>query len=268
MSRQAPTVADFAGAWSRTLPSALAQVVIDRVPSTQRLARRLLARHAEEGETPGPMAIIALEQSAGKGRRERAWLSGHGLGAWLTVALRQPLAALQGVPMRAALAAADAVQATSGVDCRLKWPNDLVVRGYKLGGLLVDVTSRGEHDAWAVIGVGVNLDHRAEQLPTPTSTSIRLCVGDEARIPRLEVLVEALVGRLWGALVDDRDEAGGSWRTRYAERSAHRLGDLLTCELAEGTVTGRFAGFEEHGFLRLTTADGERVIHTGEVFAW
>ena len=55
-----PTVADFAGAWSRTLPSALAQVVIDRVPSTQRLARRLLARHAEEGETPGPMAIIAL----------------------------------------------------------------------------------------------------------------------------------------------------------------------------------------------------------------
>ncbi|KAB2964588.1 MAG: biotin--[acetyl-CoA-carboxylase] ligase [Thermoanaerobaculia bacterium] len=264
MSRRATTVADFSGAWARTLPAGLSLVVADEIGSTQQLSRRLLARHAEEGERPGPFAVLALAQSAGHGRRARGWSSGHGLGVWSTLVLPVAAERLQEAPMRAAVALASALREASGVDCRLKWPNDLVIAGSKVGGLLVDVTSRGEREAWLAIGFGVNHGHGADALPTPAATSLALRLPPGRPLPPLEEVAARLLTALWHELTGD----GDGWLERYRELSAHRPGDPLVCELPDGVVEGRFAGFEEHGFLRLATDAGERVIRSGEVYSW
>lgn len=264
MSRGVTTIADFSAAWARTLPAGLSLVVADTIGSTQQFSRRLLARHVEEGECPGPFVVLALAQSAGHGRQVRGWSSGHGLGVWATLALPFPAERLQEAPMRAGVALAAALRETTGVDCRLKWPNDLVIAGGKVGGLLVDVTSRGEREAWMAIGFGVNQGHEVDALPTPAATSLRLSLPPGHSLPPLEEVAARLLTSLWNELTG----GGGGWLERYRELSTHRPGDRLVCELPDGIVEGRFAGFEEHGFLRLATDSGERVIRSGEVFAW
>ena len=80
-----PSPADFAAAWPRALGERVALVAFDRVDSTQRRARRLLDRHLEEDERPRPYAVVAVEQSAGRGRQGRGWASGPGRGIWASL---------------------------------------------------------------------------------------------------------------------------------------------------------------------------------------
>ena len=260
--RVAVATTDIAAAWPRELLG-VALLVVDGVDSTQRLARALLDRQLAEDEDPLPLLVVALEQSAGRGRRGRGWISAPGAGVWASLLVGIPTESLPTVPMRSAAALAVALEESApGLRIRIKWPNDLVIGRRKLGGILVDVTSRPGGRSFAIVGFGVNVRQAEEELPLAGAISLRVALrGGEP--PALGELVARCARGLWRTLGREVE-----WLDRYRALSAHVEGDELACDLDGERVSGRFLGFDERGFLRLETERGERRISSGDVFRW
>ena len=102
--------------------------------------------------------VLAEEQTLGRGRQGNAWISGAGQGVWLTLLERPEDASGLGVlSLRVGLAVARALDALAGAPVQVKWPNDLLARGGKLAGVLVEARWRGDRPDWVAIGLGVNL---------------------------------------------------------------------------------------------------------------
>ncbi len=118
--------------------------------STNERARTLAAAGAPHGTL-----VTAAEQSAGRGRQGRAWTAGPGAALLMSVVLRPPA---EGLPLAAAVAVCEAV----APECLIKWPNDVLVDGRKLAGILVEGRPQ---DGWAVLGIGLNVTTRAGGLP-------------------------------------------------------------------------------------------------------
>ncbi len=164
-----------------------------RTATTQGTAMELAAGGAAEG-----MAVVADEQTSGVGRRGRGWHSGRGLGIWASLVLRPRVPSSQGQVL--SLWAAAAVLETLRVGgwdagrAGIKWPNDIVVGGRKLCGVLIDSRSLGRDISYAVIGVGLNTGHLPEDFPAdigPAATSIRMLTGEKP--DRAVVLSELLL---------------------------------------------------------------------------
>jgi len=255
-----PTLSDLAAAWPRELLD-VGLVACDEVDSTQRLARELLDRPLAEDEAPPACCVLALTQTRGRGRRGREWASAEGLGVWATLLLGVPPETIGAAPLRTAVALGEALS-PAVPELRLKWPNDLVAGERKLGGILVECVQR-DGRAWLLVGFGVDLGHGDDELPTPQATSLRR-LGVPAAERRLADWAPRLVAAVWRELVGPPDD----WLPRYRALTAHAVGDTLRCDLDGETIEGRFVGVDADGALRLSCADGERTLTSGDVYAW
>jgi BirA family transcriptional regulator, biotin operon repressor / biotin---[acetyl-CoA-carboxylase] ligase len=196
------------------------------VDSTNRLAADLARAGAADG-----LLVRADHQTAGRGRRGRTWESRPGASLLVSVVLR-PAPAL--VTLAAGVAAAEACEAVAGVETTLKWPNDLLVDGAKVGGILSELVAGA-----AVVGLGVNLSWA----PAGAAT-----LGPEAG---REALLHAYLARL---------DAPGDVLTRYRDRCT-TLGRRVRVEVPGGTVEGLATDVDEEGRLLV---DG-RTIAAGDV---
>ncbi|SFR84297.1 biotin--[acetyl-CoA-carboxylase] ligase [Anaeromicropila populeti] len=127
----------------------------DEIDSTNMEARR----HAEAHESHG-MVILAEQQNAGKGRRGRNWVSPKGTGIWMSLILKPEFAPEKAsmLTLLGALAGAEAIKDCTGLDCRIKWPNDLVVNGKKVCGILTEMSSEIDYIHYVIIGMGINVN--------------------------------------------------------------------------------------------------------------
>lgn len=164
------------------------------VSSTNDAARALALNGAAHGT-----AVLAGEQTRGRGTKGRAWHSPPGLGLYASFILRGPgvgpVPFPHLLPLAAGLAATDAILAAAGIGVRLKWPNDLVHAGKKLGGILSEGVTGTASEDFAIVGIGVNVGHGPMDFPVklrPSSTSLRLAGG--------AVTVESLFNSLCRAL--------------------------------------------------------------------
>ena len=203
--------------------------------------------------------LRAERQRAGRGRQGRIWSSPPGnLYASTLVRLRPGDPAPATLGLLAAVALHEAVCAYfRGDDLVLKWPNDLLLGGAKLSGILLERV-----DDAVVVGIGVNLAHHPD-LPERPATSLA-AHGVEAAAPAFaETLAEAFARWLgiW------RSSGFASVRARWLDR-AHPVGSALVVRLPDGGVQeGLFAGLDSDGALKLRLADGAtRVIHAADVF--
>jgi BirA family biotin operon repressor/biotin-[acetyl-CoA-carboxylase] ligase len=217
-----------------------------------------------EKDLARPVLLVAGEQTAGRGRRGRRWHAapGEGLTFSLAVALRRPLRELAALPLVAGVAVARALHAL-GVDrVSLKWPNDIVVDGAKLGGILVETRSLNGA-VKAVIGVGINLRGAAA-----LRTRLR---REVAALEQLVAVPDPL--RLASAIGDALLEALAAFEARGLEavrgdwqRLDAHAGRKLRVRLADGrVVTGVASGLDTDGALRLATRGGMRAVRSGRV---
>lgn len=114
---------------------------------------------AEKGEPEGTL-VVAEEQTAGRGRRGRGWVAEPVVGIWMSLVLRPvlPPAALSGITLIAALAVNRAIRENCGVESQIKWPNDIILNGKKLCGILTEVSSETDYLHYAVTGIGINVN--------------------------------------------------------------------------------------------------------------
>ncbi len=238
-------------------------VVVRRVASTNQLARSIVADYESEAQDLHPLLIVAFEQSGGRGRQGRSWMSPAGRGVYATrvLSMRNP-ELLQALPMLAGLGLCRALSRHLPVPCCLKWPNDLVVDTAegrkKIGGILIEALVHPGEGAAAIIGFGVNHSHGEEDLPETGISLGRL--GSEVSLAEMTWDLVAGLERELTHLEDLAYAVEG-----YRELSVHRPGDAISCRIGEQVVEGTFLGFDERGRLRLERGGEEILVASGEV---
>jgi len=175
-----------------------------------------------EGAAVGTV-VLADEQTGGRGRSGRTWFSPDRKGVWMSVLLESGASAERLAPLSvaAAVSVADALRELTGLDVRVKWPNDLLVGGRKLGGLLVEsMQTAGESVVSAVLGVGLNVSLAEDDFPAElagTATSLQLALGRP--VARLDVLRVTLLALEECFERYERDGIAG-FRERWRELSS------------------------------------------------
>jgi BirA family biotin operon repressor/biotin-[acetyl-CoA-carboxylase] ligase len=233
------------------LPDGWTLVALDSVGSTNDEAAQLADAGAAEGTV-----VWAREQTGGRGRRGRHWASPVG-NLYSSTVLRPDCAAPRAAELGfvAALAVADIV--SDGRTVRVKWPNDVLVDGGKIAGILLESaiaqTGRVEH---VVAGVGINVGF-APQLPEMRYPGAALGGSVEAA---LEKFTNALAARLGEWRRDGFETVRAAWLAK-----AGPIGAEVDVRLGEELVSGRFAGLDREGALLLDTTTGPRKIVSGEL---
>jgi BirA family biotin operon repressor/biotin-[acetyl-CoA-carboxylase] ligase len=232
----------------------------DEIDSTNAEARR----RAEAGEG-GPVWITAAVQTAGRGRRGRAWSTERGnLAATLLMTTDLAPAEAAQISFVAALAAAELADACLGAGAaKLKWPNDVLVFGRKAVGILVESGGRPDGRLWLAVGIGVNLAHAPTDVERPaTAFAEHMASGAPQPLEALEVLATAFERwrRLWAT--QGFAPVAQGWTAR-----AHGLGARCEARLPNRTISGVAEGLDLDGALRLRLDDGalERIT-AGDVF--
>src|SRR3954471_15844284 len=217
----------------------------------------------KERDLAMPVLLVADEQTAGRGRRGRRWRSPPGSGITFSLArrIRRPARELAALSLVAGVAAARALRSIGVAPAALKWPNDLLAGGAKLGGILVETRVAGR-ETLAVFGIGINLrgaDELARRLRRPVASL------DQFIVPQEDDIVAAIVHSLMAAI--DAFEAGGFETAKQAWESMHaHAGQRLKVRLDDGrSVSGIAAGLADDGALSLRTRAGLRSIRSGRV---
>ncbi len=231
----------------------------DAVDSTNTSA----LRHARQGADEG-LVIIAGEQTAGRGRFGRNWYSAAGSGLYFSIILR-PAISLTHLPLltlMAGVAAHDALEEFVQ-DVDLKWVNDLLVRGLKIGGILAETTETARGLA-VVIGIGINL--RSSILPPElrqTATSIEKETGRQPDSSALESTLIRYLSYFYHILGEDNGAA--IIREEWMKRSSFANGKSVTVKTDGRILNGITDGLEADGALRLITGSGILTIRAGDV---
>ncbi|MGH7508582.1 MAG: biotin--[acetyl-CoA-carboxylase] ligase [Gemmatimonadales bacterium] len=214
----------------------------ERVGSTMDVMHQLAAEGAQAGT-----AVVAGEQLQGRGSRGRIWHSPPG-GLWLSVLFRPASAgAVEVVSIRAGLAVAEALD-SFGLRIELKWPNDLMLYGRKLGGVLCEARWQGDILGWAAIGIGMNVRNSIPPELAPLAVSLTAARPGITCDNVVEPIVKALRGLDLGA-----GELSPGELTRFAQR------DWLRGRTVREPIAGTVAGLREDGALLVRTADGDEL---------
>lgn len=223
-----------------------------------------LARQASEGAVEG-LAIIADEQTAGRGRLQRAWSSPKGAGLYFSILLRPSIAVEQWplITFMAVLAVGDALSEACEVTTDIKWPNDLLSGERKICGILAEGVETPLGRA-VVVGMGVNLT--SDAYPAELSGVATSVAEVSGRAPEREALLAALVRALsrWYALLHEPDGAE-KIVAAWSSRSSYATGKAVQVANGDEVWQGMTRGVERDGALRLETADGIRIVRAGDV---
>jgi len=236
-------------------------IFLEEVDSTNTEVRRL----AEQGAPEGTL-VIAEQQNAGKGRRGRGWVAPKGSGVWMSFLLRPEFAPERAsmLTLVAAMAVSDAIYETAGLECGIKWPNDIVLNGKKVCGILTEMSSDLDTIQYVVVGIGINVGiHEFPDEIREVATSIGLCMEGTVERARLADAVARGWERWYAAflLTSDLSEMMDTYNERLVNR-----GREVKVLAPGGGYTGVSHGINRTGELIVELPGGEfRNVVSGEV---
>jgi BirA family biotin operon repressor/biotin-[acetyl-CoA-carboxylase] ligase len=236
-----------------------------KIGSTNTTAMAAAAKGAAEGSV-----FLAEEQTAGRGRGAHTWDSARSAGIYCSVVLRPALppadvlvmALAAGLVVRAAIE-----QVNAHVQADLKWPNDVLIGGKKVGGILTEMNAEATGVRYMVVGIGINVNHASfpEEL-RHQATSLRMITGSEwSRVELTTALLKSLE-REYRLLMEGAD-ARRSILQRFSEHSSWVRGKQVRVEENGSTIEGQTAGLDERGFLQVRTTQGLQTVLSGTVRA-
>ncbi|MFI7616325.1 biotin--[acetyl-CoA-carboxylase] ligase [Nonomuraea terrae] len=218
---------------------------------------------AARGGAPEGTVLVAEEQRAGRGRLGRPWSAPPRSGLTFSILLRPgvPVAAHGWLTLMYGVAAASAVRRLAEVDVRLKWPNDLLIGERKLAGVLAERV-----DDAVVIGMGLNVTLRPDELPVQTATSLGI---EEAACVDRDPLIRAVLREVEGHYHDWTEAKGDAeasgLRSAYLASSA-TVGQRVRVQLpGEATLTGQATGIDHFGHLLVDAAGERHTLSAGDV---
>jgi BirA family biotin operon repressor/biotin-[acetyl-CoA-carboxylase] ligase len=226
-------------------------------PSTMDAAKQAIKEGAAEGTV-----IITDHQTAGRGRLGREWLSPPRSSILLSIILYPLLEQLPRLTIAACLAVAQSIEKVTGIESTIKWPNDVLIAGKKVSGILIESDAHGDRVNYAIVGIALNINLDTATIPeiSETATSLKQILGRE--VSRREVLL-ALLGEfeaLYSALRRG-EPIDQEWRRRL-----ETLGKKVAVRCGDDVQEGVAEGVDEDGNLLLRHSDGSLVtIAAGDV---
>ena len=232
-----------------------------KIGSTNTAAMAAAAEGAPEGSV-----FLAEEQTAGRGRSSNQWQSPHSTGIYCSVVLRPavPPSEVLALSLAAGLAVRAAIeQVDSRVIADLKWPNDVLIGGKKVCGILAEMNAEATRVRYIVVGIGINVNQTG--FPQELSaTSLRLATGSEwSRVEVLAALLKSL-DREYRQLLADSGAQESIFR-RFAESSSWVQGKAVRIEETGSSFEGTTEGLDARGFLRVRTGRGLQIVLSGSV---
>jgi BirA family transcriptional regulator, biotin operon repressor / biotin---[acetyl-CoA-carboxylase] ligase len=234
-----------------------------KISSTNTAAMAAAAEGAAEGSV-----FLAEEQTAGRGRGAHVWESARSTGIYCSVVLRPALPPSEVLVL--ALAAGLAVRAAiEHVDSRvspdLKWPNDVLIEGKKVCGILTEMNAEVTRVRYVVVGIGINVNQQSFPKDLEgEATSLRMATGSEwSRVELTAALLKSL-DREYRQLVE-QPNARQSILRRFAEQSSWVRGKQIRVEENGSRIEGTTEGLDQRGFLQVRTAQGLQTVLTGTV---
>jgi BirA family transcriptional regulator, biotin operon repressor / biotin---[acetyl-CoA-carboxylase] ligase len=230
--------------------------------STSERAKRLALAGASHGTL-----VTADEQTAGRGRQGRAWIAPPGSALLMSLVVREPGERHPLLPLAAAVAVCEACERAAPVECRIKWPNDVLIGARKVAGILLEGRPQ---EGWAVVGIGLNVATEPAELPEQlqaTATSLWAAAGRGAEAGTSarraaggpadrEVVLERVLAGLAAWLLAPLERVLSGWRERDALR-----GERVRWDDGEGVAEG----IDETGALLVETGGGLVALGAGEV---
>ncbi|MGH9469556.1 MAG: biotin--[acetyl-CoA-carboxylase] ligase [Terriglobia bacterium] len=229
--------------------------------STNTEALRLAARGALHGTV-----VVAEEQTAGRGRLGRSWYSEKGSGIYASILLRPPFPPSRAplLTLVAGISAHQAIAQLTDLKPEIRWPNDLLLGGKKVGGILTEMSAEVDRVHSVVLGIGLNVNHVA--MPPALSgiaSSLRIETGKAYSRVRLTAILLRETERFYRMLLD---EGGGAIATRWEQASGFARGRRVRVLRTAGEAFGATEGLEPSGALRVRFDDGRvEALVSGEV---
>ncbi|WNB93751.1 biotin--[acetyl-CoA-carboxylase] ligase [Bacillus sp. NEB1478] len=226
------------------------------VRSTQEIAHQLAREGAEEGTI-----VLADEQTGGRGRLGRAWQSPSGTGIWMSLIMR-PKIPLQKAPqltLLIAVAVSKAIEKVTGIEAAIKWPNDLLINGKKISGILTELQAEADSIHSVIVGIGMNVNqekkHFSEEI---IDIATSLAIEGNQSFKRAELIGAVLneIEKLYNNYLQD----GFKVIKLLWEARAFSLGKRITARSISGSITGYAQGITEEGVLLLEDDNG--VVHS------
>ncbi len=233
----------------------------DSIESTNTEALNQARRGAEEG-----LCVVAREQTAGRGRHGRVWISAKDAGLYFSIVLR-PKTEIKFLPLltlMSAVVVTEVLRTLYGLKCDIKWANDVLIEGRKICGILAE-TAETQKGLAVVVGIGINLTSlnfppELEQI----AASIEAETGGK---PNAEHILQNLT-KQFAKFYRIFSGAGGAEKIReeWAKNSSYFFGKSVSVRLANETIFGKTCGIEETGALRVKTDDGKiKIVQAGDV---
>lgn len=226
----------------------------ETVISTQKIAHRLSMENAPEGTL-----VIADEQLNGKGRLGRSWHSPKYTGVWMSIILRPniPIGKAPQLTLLTAVAVVQAIQEETELEPQIKWPNDILLNGKKVTGILTELHAEADKIHSVIIGIGINVNQQQEDFPEelhPVATSLSIASGGK-KINRA-ALIRAALTRMEKLYLLYLEKGFEPIRLLW-ESYALSIGKMITARTLTGSIYGKALGITEDGVLRLEDQNGK-----------
>jgi BirA family biotin operon repressor/biotin-[acetyl-CoA-carboxylase] ligase len=233
----------------------------ESLPSTNTEAAKRAAEGAAEG-----VCVVAGEQTAGRGRLQRQWLSPKDAGLYFSIVLRPQLEPTSWplLTLMAAVAVHDALLEACALETDIKWPNDILVDEKKLCGILAE-TVETSHGRAVIVGIGINLTDRS--FPAELESVATSIEASTRRPPDLEAVLKALARSLGKRYAELQGSNGPDAILReWCARSSYAQDRYVRVAEAGESFVGTTCGLERDGALRVETDDGEmKIVRAGDV---
>lgn len=225
----------------------------ESVDSTQKIALRLSLEGAPEGTV-----IIAEEQRSGRGRMDRQWHSPKFTGIWMSIILRPNLLPQKApqLTLIAAVAVVQAIEELTSLHPQIKWPNDILVNGKKLTGILTELQAESDRINSVIIGIGMNVNQEKTSYPAELqSIATSLLIETSMKVNRAE-MVRTVLSKLEN-LYDLYLEKGFYPIKVFWESYAISIGKMITARMINGDIYGKAIGITDDGVLMLEDLSGK-----------
>jgi len=227
-------------------------LVFEETSSTNDVVEHLAKSGAREG-----LVVFAESQTRGRGRRGRAWVSPRGKGLWFSVLLRPslPPTAASRITVAASVAVARAIRETCRVEARIKWPNDVIVNGRKLAGILTELRAETDEILLAILGIGIDVNCEQEDFPNDlarVATSLKMETGSAQDRVSLAVRVLAALDECYELALADFEAVMDEWA-----KLCTTLGQQIVVTMGQRRVEGFAQALDSDGALLVRGDSGQ-----------
>ena len=237
---------------------------LQETDSTNQVLKKMAAQNAPEGTV-----VISEMQSAGRGRRGRAWWSSPNRGIWMSILLRPNLhpSSVQTLTLAASLAVMQALKPFKIDGMGIKWPNDILINGKKVCGILTELSAEAEKVDWVIIGIGLNVNHSEADFPDDISsvaTSLRMNVTKNALLDRSVIAANIIdeLEKVYRCFL----EKGPAWVVHEWKKYNITLGKRIKIINQQGEVNAEAIDITEEGRLIVRDENGNKLeLYSGEI---